>query len=348
MAVAVSAFGTYPGGKEACLYTLSNGKGMQAAVTNVGAALVQVMAPDKNGSMADVVLGCGRAEDYMDNSCFLGVVVGPNANRTGGACFCLDGVTYHLDANVGSNNLHSHKTMGWHKRFWEAQTGDNSVTFSLEDGDGSLGFPGERKVSVTYSLEEDNALRIHYHGTSDSRTILNLTNHTYFNLEGHDSGSMEDHELWLGASHFTPTDSESIPTGEIAPVAGTPMDFTVPQRIGDRIGADYAQLKMAGGYDHNWVIDGWDGTLRHFATAKAPVSGRILEAYTTLPGVQFYAGNFLEEQAGKGGISYGPRMGFCLETQYFPDSANKPQFPDTVFGGDRAYDAVTVYRFTTM
>ena len=171
MAVAVSAFGTYPGGKEACLYTLSNGKGMQAAVTNVGAALVQVMAPDKNGSMADVVLGCGRAEDYMDNSCFLGVVVGPNANRTGGACFCLDGVTYHLDANVGSNNLHSHKTMGWHKRFWEAQTGDNSVTFSLEDGDGSLGFPGERKVSVTYSLEEDNALRIHYHGTSDSRKI---------------------------------------------------------------------------------------------------------------------------------------------------------------------------------
>lgn len=344
MSVTVEPFGSYPDGREVKLYTISNRNGMKVSVANVGAALVKVLVPDREGVLADVVLGFDSAEAYMENGSFFGVVVGPNANRIGGARFTLDGTTYQLDANDGANNLHSHKKEGWHKRFWEAEVCDNSVTFCLEDGDGSLGFPGQKKVSVTYSLDEENALKLQYHGSSDKRTLLNPTNHSYFNLEGHESGSMEGHELWLSASYYTPADAGSIPTGEIAAVAGTPMDFTVSEKIGSRIGADFEQLKFAGGYDHNWVIDGWDKTLRHFATVKAP-GGRTMKAYTTLPGVQFYAGNFIDEQTGKGGAAYGPRTGLCLETQFFPDSANKPQFPDSIFGEGREYDSVTVYQF---
>lgn len=345
MSVTVSPFGLYPDGREINLYTISNKNGMQAAVTNVGAILVRLICPDREGKAADVVLGFDRGEDYLKNPSFFGAVIGPNANRIGGAAFELEGKTWRLDANDGENNLHSHKEQGWHKRLWEAAVGDNSVTFSLEDCDGSMGFPGNKKASVTYSLSEGNELQLHYHGISDRRTILNFTNHTYFNLEGHDQGTIEGHILQLTASRFTPADAGSIPTGEIAPVADTPMDFTVPKRVGEEIGADFEQLKFAAGYDHNWVIDNWDGTLRRFAVLKAPVSGRTLEAYTTLPGVQFYAGNFIEEQIGKGGAAYGYRSGLCLETQYFPDAANKPKFPGAVFGEDTEYDSVTVYRF---
>ena len=184
---------------------------------------------------------------------------------------------------------------------------EDSVTFRLEDAPDNMGFPGTKRAEVTYSLNEENELRLHYHAVSDKRTILNLTNHSYFNLEGHGSGSIEGHALRLGASRYTPADAGSIPTGEVAPVDGTPMDFTAPERIGERIDTDFRQLRYAGGYDHNWVIDGWDGTLRHFATLKAPVSGRTMEAYTTLPGVQFYAGNFIEEESGKEGAIYRDR-----------------------------------------
>lgn len=345
MSVVVSAFGKYPDGREISLYTISNKKGMQAAVTNMGAALVKVIVPDKNGIPADVVLGFGDGGDYGRNDSFFGVVIGPSANRTANASFCLDGTIYQLDVNDGVNNLHSHKEKGWHKRLWEAEWNEDSVTFSLEDKDGSMGFPGNKRVSVTYSLDEDNALKLHYHGVSDKRTILNLTNHSYFNLEGHDSGSVEGHELWMAASRYTPADAGSIPTGELAPVKGTPMDFTDFKKIGREIDADFEQLRFAGGYDHNWVIDDWDGTLRVAAVLKAPSGGRKMEVYTTLPGVQFYAGNFIARQTGKGGAVYGPRAGLCLETQYFPDSANKPEFPGCIFGGDREYDAVTVYKF---
>ncbi len=345
MSVTIEPFGHYPDGREVKLYTISNQNGMTVSVANVGAALVKVMIPDRQGTCADVVLGFDSADAYMENGSFFGVVVGPNANRIKEARFALDGTVYQLDANDGRNNLHSHRKEGWHKRFWEACVGEDSVTFSLEDGDGSLGFPGRKRVSVTYSLDEENALKLHYHGSSDKRTILNLTNHSYFNLDGHEGGSIENHELWLSASHYTPADAGSIPTGEIAAVAGTPMDFTVAEKIGRRIGEDFEQLKFAGGYDHNWVIDGWDETLRHFATVKSPVSGRIMKAYTTLPGVQFYAGNFIEEQTGKKNAHYGPRCGLCLETQFFPDSVNKPGFPDSIFGEGREYDSVTVYQF---
>ena len=345
MSVMVSTFGKTSDGREISLYTISNQQGMQVSVTNIGAALVKVVVPDRNGVPSDVVLGFGDGGAYMGNDCFFGVVIGPNANRTANASFCLDGTVYRLDVNDGVNNLHSHKEKGWHKRLWEAVWNENSITFSLEDEDGNLGFPGNKKVNVTYSLDEENKLKLHYHGVSDKKTILNMTNHTYFNLEGHDSGSMENHELCLAASKYTPADEGSIPTGEIVPVAGTPMDFTVSKRIGKDIGADFEQLRFAGGYDHNWVIDDWDGSLRRIAVLKAPVSGRCMEVYSTLPGVQFYAGNFITKQTGKDDVVYEPRTGLCLETQYFPDSANQSKFPSCVFGEGREYDSVTVYQF---
>ena len=349
MAVTKSVFGKSPEGKEISLYTLSNGKGMKAEVTNLGAILVRVLVPDAAGRVDDLVLGFDNGESYYGNDSFFGTVIGPCANRTGGAEYTLDGVTYQLDKNDGANNLHTHKQLGFHKRLWDAEMGENSVTFSLEDEDGHLGFPGNKKVSVTYSLSAENELTLHYHAVSDKKTIINLTNHSYFNLDGHGAGSIEEHELWLGASHFTPVVPGSIPTGEIRAVAGTPMDFTQPKKIGRDIREDYEQLLLTGGYDHNFVIDGWndDSTLRHIATVKGPKSGRVMKAYTTLPGVQFYAGNFIDAQQGKGGVTYGKRSGFALETQYFPDTIHHENFPSYVFGGGngREYDSVTVYKF---
>lgn len=349
MAVTKSLFGKSPEGKEISLYTLSNSKGMKAAVTDLGATLVRVLVPDAAGKADDLVLGFDNGESYYGNDSFFGTVIGPCANRTGGAEYTLDGVTYQLDKNDGANNLHTHKQLGFHKRLWDVEIGENSVTFSLEDEDGHLGFPGNKKVSVTYSLSEENELTLHYHASSDKKTIINLTNHSYFNLDGHGAGSIEEHELWLRASHFTPVAAGSIPTGEIRAVAGTPMDFTQPKKIGRDIREDYEQLLLTGGYDHNFVIDGWndDGTLRHIATVKGPKSGRVMKAYTTLPGVQFYAGNFIDVQPGKDGVTYGNRCGFALETQYFPDTIHHENFPSYVFGGEngREYDSVTVYKF---
>lgn len=347
MAVTKSVFGKSPEGKEISLYTLSNSKGMKAEVTDLGAILVRLLVPDATGRVEDLVLGFDDGGSYYGNDSFFGTVIGPCANRTGGAEYTLDGVAYQLDKNDGANNLHTHKQLGFHKRLWDAETGEDCVTFSLEDADGHLGFPGNKKVSVTYSLSEENELTLHYHAVSDKKTIINLTNHSYFNLDGHGAGSIEDHEVWLGASHFTPVAAGAIPTGEIRAVAGTPMDFTQPKKIGRDIRENYEQLLLTGGYDHNFVIDGWDGTLRHIATVKAPKSGRVLKAYTTLPGVQFYAGNFIDVQPGKEGVTYGNRCGFALETQYFPDSIHHENFPSYVFGGEngREYDSVTVYKF---
>ena len=340
-----SVFGTHTDGTKIKLFTLTNANGMSISVTDLGAALVKVMVPDKSGAVADVVLGFDKAEDYLDNPSFFGAVIGPNANRIAGAVFEIDGHTYQLDVNDGENNLHSHKERGYHKDVWTSITDDNSVTFSLEDSDGHLGFPGNKSVSVRYTLTDENELKIHYHGTSDKKTILNLTNHTYFNLDGHDSGRMEDHELWLGASHYTPVVAGAIPTGEVAAVKGTPMDFTSSKKVGKDINQAFEQLELTGGYDHNWVIDDWDGSLRHIATLKTPKSGRVMKTYTTLPGVQFYAGNFIDEQKGKEGAIYRSRMGLCLETQYFPDAIHHSNFPSCVFGAGKEYDSETVYKF---
>ena len=226
MAVIKSLFGKSAEGKEISLYTLSNDQGMKAEITDLGATLVRVLVPDATGKADDLVLGFDNGESYYGNDSFFGTVIGPCANRTGGAEYTLDGVTYQLDKNDGANNLHTHKQLGFHKRLWDAEMGENSVTFSLEDEDGHLGFPGNKKVSVTYSLSEENELTLHYHASSDKKTIINLTNHSYFNLDGHGAGSIEEHELWLRASHFTPVAAGSIPTGEIRAVAGTKFDCT--------------------------------------------------------------------------------------------------------------------------
>lgn len=346
MSVTRREFGTSPAGEKIYLYTILNKQGMCAEVMNYGAILVKVTAPDKQGVFKDVVLGFDTAEAYFKNPSFFGATVGPSANRIGGAAFEIDGQVYKLDVNDGKNNLHSHMEKGYHKRIWDVQTGENSVCFSLTEEDGCLGFPGNKACSVTYSLTENGRLELHYHGESDKKTVLNMTNHTYFNLEGAGNGNIEEHTLWMKASHYTPVVAGAIPTGEIAPVAGTPMDFTKPQKVGSRIREEFEQLKLTGGYDHNWVIDDYDGSVRLFAEVTAPTSGRILRAYTNLPGVQFYAGNFIDAQQGKNGAAYGARSGLCLETQFYPDSANKPMFPSCVFGPDRIYDYTTVYEFT--
>ena len=346
MSVEVQNFSKAKNGQEIKLFTISNKKGMQAAVTNIGAVLVKLLVPDAKGTLADVVLGFDHGEDYYENGSFFGAVVGPNANRIGGASFEIDGVKYQLDVNDGPNNLHSDFEKGYHKAIWDAQTEENSVTFTLTDTDGNMGFPGNKKVQVVYTLDEENGITLHYHASSDKKTVLNLTNHSYFNLDGHDSGSIEGHELTLNCSKYTPVVAGAIPTGELAPVAGTFMDFTQPKVVGKEINEKWEQLLLTKGYDHNWVIDGADGTLREIATVKGPKSGRVMKVYTTLPGVQFYAGNCIAPQSGKGGVMYGPRMGLCLETQYYPDTVHQAAFPSCIFGPDRDYDSVTTYRFS--
>lgn len=345
MSAEKALFGTMENGTEIYLYTLDNGKGMRAQVMNYGAILVRLYVPDKNGTIEDVVLGYDKLEGYYGNAANYGATIGPNANRIAGASFTLEGVTYNLDVNEGANNLHSHLDLGFHKKVWEVTEEDNGITFTLESPDGELGFPGNKKLTVTYTLTEENELQIHYHGISDKNTIINMTNHTYFNLAGHGAGEIHDHILTLNAENYTPVAAGAIPTGEIAPVAGTPMDFTEPKRIGDEIDADFEQLKLTGGYDHNWVLNGGEGTRFHFATVEEPESGRIMQAYTDLPGVQFYTGNFQEKENGKEGAVYGKRHGFCLETQYYPNTANEAAFPSAVFGPDREYDTTTVYKF---
>ena len=332
-------------GQEATLYTLENSKGMKAEVTNYGAILVNLFVPDANGNVEDVVLGYDDLTGYLKNPSFFGATIGPNANRIADAKFTIDGVEYHVDVNDGKNNLHSHIKDGYHKKLWDVEEGENSVTFTISDEDGYMGFPGNKTFSVTYSLDEENGLTLHYHGKSDKKTIMNPTNHTYFNLDGHKSGSIEGHSLMMNAACYTPVVKGAIPTGEIANVKGTPMDFTELKEIGKEINEKIEQLRLTMGYDHNWVIDDWNGELKHIATVVAPVSGRKMHTYTTLPGVQFYAGNCITPEPGKDGASYGRRCGLCLETQFFPNAINTPEFPPCVFGEDTEYDSVTVYRF---
>lgn len=345
MALERTDFGKSPDGQEVALYTISNSKGMKASVTNYGANLVSLLVPDADGRVRDVVLGYDTIEGYGNNPSFYGATIGPSANRIANAKFTINDITYLLDVNDGVNNLHSHKEKGYHKCVWDVQTTENSMTFSLENPDNSMGFPGNKQFKVTYTLDEKNALTIQYHASSDKKTVINPTNHTYFNLEGHNSGSIEEHELWMKASYYTPVAAGAIPTGEITAVTGTPMKFTTMKRIGLDMEADFEQLKLTGGYDHNWVIDDWNGELQHFATVKAPKSGIQMNAYTNLPGVQFYAGNFIEPEKGKSGAFYEKHHGLCLETQYYPNSVNQSNFPSCIFGEGQDYESMTVYEF---
>ncbi len=338
-------FGTTGEGREIFLYTLENKNGMKAQMIDYGAILVNLLVPDKDGKVQDVTLGYDKLEDYYTNGSFFGATIAPNANRIANAAFAIDGVTYKLDVNDGPNNLHSHFDIGGHKRVWEAQPEGNAVTFSLELPDGEMGFPGNKKFSITYTLTDENELRLDYHASTDKKTILNPTNHAYFNLAGHDGGRIIDHVLWLKAGHYTPVVQGAIPTGEIAPVAGTPIDFTKEKRIGDEIEADFEQLRLVSGYDHNFVIDDWNGELQLVARISEPGSGRSMEVYTDLPGIQFYAGNCIAETTGKGNTVYGVRHGFCLETDYFPNAVNEESFPSAVYGPEKDFISTTIYKF---
>ncbi|HOO28288.1 MAG TPA: aldose epimerase family protein, partial [Lachnospiraceae bacterium] len=266
-----------------------------------------------------------------------------NANRIKDAKFSIDGVTYQLKVNDNANNLHSDQDIGYHKQLWDAQIMDQSVKFSYFSPDGEMGFPGNLKISVTYTLTEGNALELSYYGVSDKKTVINLTNHTYFNLSGHDAPDILDTEVTLQASHYTPIVPGAIPTGEIAAVAGTPMDFTKAKTIGKEIDTEWDQLTMVGGYDHNFAVDHYDGSLQKIAEVSA--DNRTMEVYTDLPGVQFYTGNGTQKMAGKGGALYGPRTAFCLETQYFPNSINQEGFIKPVFDAGEVYQTKTVYKF---
>lgn len=346
MAVKREFLGEAPSGAPVYAYHMIAATGMEVVVLNFGATIKNIFVPAKDGSKVDVALGYDDLSEYFGNESFIGATVGPCANRIAGAAYKIDGKQFSLPVNDGPNNLHTDHDNGFHKRVWDAEEGDNFVKFTLKSDDGDLGFSGNRVFELTYTLTDDNALSLHYHATSDARTLINMTNHAYFNLSGHNAGSIHDHLMRLNASYYTPViDSAAIPTGEIVNVVGTPFDFIEEKTIGRDINADDAQLKAVGGYDHNFCIDGFDGTRRIFATVTSPVTGITMQCSTTLPGFQFYAGNFLKSSNAKGGGVYKSRDGFCLETQIYPNAVNEPEFPDPIFGPDREYDTVTVYQF---
>ncbi len=345
MAITTKNFGTAPDGTAVSLYTIKNDNGFAAAVTDFGAILVSLFVPDKDGQVTDVVLGFDSVEGYFKNGSFFGATIGPSANRIDNACFTIDGVKYQLAVNDGTNNLHSDNDLGYHKRVWNTQTRDNSVIFTIDDADGSMGFPGNKKVQVTYTVTDDNELKLEYDVTSDKKTLINMTNHSYFNLAGHHSGNIEAHKLCINASKYTPIFERLIPTGELVDVAGTPCEFRTMKTIGDDIDVDDVQLGYGQGYDHNYALDGFDGTLRKAATVEEPTTGRKMDVYTDQPGLQFYAGNCIKPETGKGGVQYDKRSGLCLETQCFPDAVNQPAFQDVIYGPDRPYKTTTVYRF---
>ena len=349
MAVQKEHFGNMPDGKEVLKYTLTNSKGVSASFITLGAVWVSMLAPDREGKMADVILGYDDLDSYLQNSPHFGAPIGRNANRIGGAVITIDGVDYKLAANNGPNNLHSAPDL-YHTRLWEcreaaSEEGDR-LDFFLDSPDGDQGYPGHAKIRVSYTLTEDSRLLIDYHMVSDKDTIANFTNHCYFNLAGHDSGEVLDQEVWLNASAYTPADAVSIPTGEIAPVAGTPMDFTQMKPIGRDIEDSFEDLRFGNGFDHNWVLDHEAGVLSLAARARDPKSGRTMETYTDLPGVQFYTANGLKDlMPGKGGAHYGRRHAYCFETQYYPDACHKPQFPSPILKAGEEYKTRTVYRF---
>ncbi len=346
MAVKREFWGEATNGAPIYAYHLTNNSDMEVVVLNFGATIRNIFVPDKDGNRVDVALGYDDYKEYFGNDCFLGATVGPTANRIANAKYSIDGREFILPINDGPNNLHTDMNNGFHKRVWDAEEGDNFVKFTLKSDDGDMGFSGNRVFELTYTLTDDNALSLHYHATSDAKTLINMTNHTYFNLSGHNAGSILDHTMKMNSSFYTPViDSAAIPTGEIASVEGTPFDFREEKTIGRDIDADNEQLKFVGGYDHNYVIDDADGTRRTFCTVSSPKTGITMQCSTTLPGFQLYVGNFLKHGNGKGGAVYKARDGFCLETQFYPNSIKEPGFPDSVFGPDREYDTVTVYQF---
>lgn len=341
-------FGRLPDGTAVSIWTLANPAGTRVRLIDFGAAIVSIHVPDREGRLADVVLGFETLDGYLGHRGCLGAVVGRFANRIANARFTLDGRDYHLRPRGSGHHLHGgpegFDRVAWHGEWIRP---GRSARFSRSSPDGEEGYPGRCDVAVTYSLGDDATLTVDYAATSDAPTPINLSQHTYFNLAGHDRGSILDHELTLRASQFTPVDDTLIPTGELRRVDGTAFDFRQPVRIGARIESGEEQIRRAGGYDHNFVIDRSAAGLELAARARDPQSGRVLDVFTTEPGVQFYTGNFLDgSQVGKGGYAYERRSGFCLETQHFPDSPNQPSFPDTILRPGGRFSSTTVFAFT--
>lgn len=342
------SFGKTEDGQQTYLFTLTNKNGMEAAITNYGGTVVTLKVPDGNGKLDDVVLGYDKLEDYEAGKAYFGAIVGRYANRIAHAKFTLDGTTYTLPKNDGDNHLHG----VFNKRVWNAKDVSSSAGQALEltylSKDGEDGFPGNLSVKVVYTLTDQNELKIEYSATTDKDTVLNLTNHCYFNLAGQGNGEILRTQLMIRADRFTPVDATLIPTGELRSVKGTPFDFLTSTVIGARIDQDDQQLKLGHGYDHNWVLNNATaGSLSAAAQAYEPHSGRILEVSTTEPGLQLYTGNFLDGIRGKGGKVYNRRYAFCLETQHFPDSPNHPQFPSTVLKPGQHFESTTVYKFSS-
>ena len=333
------------------VYTLRNSHGVETQITNYGGIVMSLKVPDRNGKFADVVLGLPTAQDYMNkNDPYLGAIIGRYGNRIAKGRFTLNGVEYKLAVNNGENHLHG-GIKGFDKVVWtgrKIRTKDGpAVVLTYLSKDGEEGYPGNLRVRVVYTLTEKNELKIDYSATTDKDTVLNLTHHSYFNLAGEGNGDILNHQLTINADRFVPTDSGSIPTGELRNVSGTPFDFLTSTAIGARINQDDEQLKLGNGYDHTFVINGTPGTLRHAATAREASSGRVMEVWTTEPGIQFYSGNHLNGAAdGKQGTSYEPSSGLCLETQHFPDSPNHGNFPNTVLKAGHTYNSATIYKFS--
>ncbi|GEM46775.1 aldose epimerase family protein [Deinococcus cellulosilyticus] len=342
-------WGHLPSGEEVSLYTLRNASGLTAQISEFGAVLVSLRTPDRQGKFEDVVLGHHSLEPYLDRSTaqFFGATIGRFGNRIAGGQFDLEGRTYRLAQNNGPNSLHG-GPKGFDQVLWSGSgfVDDRGVGVRLQhlSPDGEEGYPGNLQVTVTYTLTDLNELHIDYQASTDQTTILNLTNHSFFNLSGSAKTDILGHELTLYADQFTPTDSNLIPTGDLLSVQGTALDFRSPQTIGARIHMDDVHLRTAGGYDHNFVLR--NSGLRHAATLYEPVSGRVLETFTTEPGIQLYSGNFLDGTVtGKNGRRYEKHLGVCLETQHFPDSPNKPRFPSTVLRPGQAFHSKTIYAF---
>ncbi len=327
--------------------TLINKNGMMATITPYGGKIISLLVPDKNGELGDVVLGYDTADQYIQGNPYFGAMIGRYGNRIAKGKFSLEGTEYQLKTNNGLNALHGGPG-GFHNVNWQLEKSEerNKSQLYYESKDGEEGYHGTLKVKVTYSLTDENELMIDYEATTDKTTVVNLTHHSFFNLAGAGNGTILDHSLVINSEKFTPVDEGLIPTGELKNVAGTPFDFTKAIKIGERINQDDEQLKNGKGYDHNWVLLRKDNELSFAARVSEPTSGRVMEVWTTEPGLQFYSGNFLDgKDIGKGGKKYEFRSAFCLETQHYPDSPNQPAFPSTVLKPGEVYKQKTIYKF---
>src|SRR2546427_12935830 len=349
--VTKESFGKTPDGQDADIYTLTNSGEAEVKITNYGGIVTSLKVRDRNGKLDDIVLGFDNLDAYLKGHPYFGAIIGRYGNRIAKGRFTLHGVEYKLAVNNGENHLHG-GIKGFDKVVWNAKPRKLANGAALEltylSKDGEEGYPGNLSVKVIYTLTNANELKIDYSATTDKDTVVNLTHHSYFNLAGQGNGDILNHRLFLNAARFTPTDAGSIPTGELRSERGTPFDFTRATTIGARINQDYEPLRLGKGYDHNFILNGIMGRLRRSARVYEPTTGRVMEVWTTEPGMQLYTGNFLDGTlTGKDGTIYQQRYGFCLETQHYPDSPNKPNFPNTVLRKGARYHTTTTFRFST-